>query len=34
MEFLEQNSGSMSLQRQNNLSLITNRIAALSKKRE
>lgn len=34
MEFLEQNSGSMSLQRQNNLSLITNRIAALTKKRE
>lgn len=34
MEFLEQNSGSMSLQRQNNLSLITNRIAAITKKRE
>lgn len=34
MEFLEQNSGSMSLQRQNNLSLITNRISALTKKKE
>lgn len=32
MEFLEQNSGSMSLQRISNLSLITDRIVAISKK--